>query len=298
MAQSLELTICKMNINDIPKNLIDNFKSGVGVFFVGAGLSRASGLPTWGGLIEELINEAEKLNWVDTAKIDELRSLATDNSKFLFLAEELKIVLGTAYEEYFERRFVESKPSVTENHRNLVRTNCNLVITINYDDIIERAYNEVFATMPNSFIYSDAKKAANNFWKNHFFILKAHGDVKTDATSVILSQQDYRKVLYREPGYRNLLQSIFTTRSVLFVGVSMSDPEFNQLLDYLHDSYHGGGPTHYLLIEQDRTNGTLTRRFKDDFKIEVIMFENSKGDYAELSEFLKLLADIAPKENH
>lgn len=288
-----------MEESNLPKNLLENFRSGNGVFFVGSGISRNSGLPTWDGLIEELIKEAEKLDWVSEGKIDELRSLATDHSKFLFLAEELKIVLGSAYEEYFERRFVEDKPEVTNNHRNLVRANCNLIITINYDDIIERAFNEQFSTMPNSFIYSDAKKAANNFWKGHFFILKAHGDVKTDATSVILSQQDYRKVLYREPGYRNLLQSIFTTRSVLFLGVSMSDPEFNQLLDYLHDSYHGGGPTHYLLIEDDKTNGSLVRRFKDDFKIEVIKFDNSNGDFSELSRFLELLAKQAPRDvNH
>lgn len=279
---------------DLPIELIENFQNNLGVFFVGAGLSIDAGYPTWDGLIGELIGEAEKVSWVSNEKIVEYKKLIKDSSKFLFLAEELRVELGSHFTKYMEKRFQYSTNNPTKNHELIVTTQSSLVVTINYDDLIEQAFNRLYRTYPNVFIYSQAREAANNFWKNRFFILKAHGDAKRDIDTLILSQKDYRKTLYREPGYRSLLQSIFTTKSIFFVGVSLNDPEFNQLLDFLHDSYHGGGPTHFLLVEKEKNMETLSRRYFDDFNIQTIPYENSKGDHAELTRILEFLQAEAP----
>lgn len=285
-----------MTKDDLPKELIDNFKSNSGVFFVGAGLSSASGFPTWDGLIGELIAEAEKVSWVPKEKIFEYKKLVTDTSKFLFLAEELRVELGSHFTKYMEQRFQYTSNTFQKNHELIVKTECSLIVTINYDDLLEQAYNSVYRIYPNAFIYSQAREAANNFWKNRFFILKAHGDANRDIDTLILSQKDYRKVIYREAGYRSLLQSIFTTKSILFVGVSLNDPEFNQLLDFLHDSYHGGGPTHYLLVDKEKSMETMSRRYFDDFNIQTITFDNVNGDYAEVTKILEVLNTEAPRK--
>ena len=281
---------------DLPKELIENFQNNLGVFFVGAGLSIAAGYPTWDGLIGELIAEAEKVSWIPKEKIAEYKKIIGDSSKFLFLAEELRVELGSHFTKYMEQRFQFSSHKHTKNHELIVTTESSLVVTINYDDLIEQAYNAVFRAYPNAFIYSQAREAANNFWKDRFFILKAHGDAKRDIDTLILSQKDYRKTLYREPGYRSLLQSIFTTKSIFFIGVSLNDPEFNQLLDFLHDSYHGGGPTHYLLIEKQKSMETISRRYFDDFNIQTITFDNVKGDYLELTKALEILQKESPRK--
>lgn len=285
-----------MTKENIPKELIENFQNNQGVFFVGAGLSTAAGYPTWDGLIGELISEAEKVTWVPKEKTEEYKKLIGDSSKFLFLAEELRVELGSHFTKYMEKRFQYASHKHTQNHEYIVKTTSSLVLTINYDDLIEQAYNSVYKSYPNAFIYSQSREAANNFWKNRFFILKAHGDAKRDIDTLILSQKDYRKTLYREPGYRSLLQSIFTTKSIFFVGVSLNDPEFNQLLDFLHDSYHGGGPTHFLLIEKQKSMETLSRRYFDDFNIQTIIYDNSNGDYSELTKVLKFLQAEAPRK--
>lgn len=281
---------------DLPKDLIDNFQDNLGVFFVGAGLSIAAGYPSWDSLIGELISEAEKVSWVPKEKITEYKKLTGDSSKFLFLAEELRVELGSHFTKYMEQRFQFSSHKHTKNHELIVTTESSIVITINYDDLIEQAYNTIYRVYPNAFIYSQAREAANNFWKNRFFILKAHGDAKRDIDTLILSQKDYRKTLYREPGYRSLLQSIFTTKSIFFVGVSLNDPEFNQLLDFLHDSYHGGGPTHYLLIEKQKSMETISRRYFDDFNIQTITYDNAKGDFMELTKTLEILKGESPRK--
>ena len=282
-----------MDISNIPRQLVDNFRSNLGTFFVGAGLSIPVGFPSWEQLLKELIVEAKKISYISPEKIKEYEAMMGDNTKFLFLAEDLKFELGGKYYEYMENRFNVSGVKPTRTHELLVNIPTNLIITINYDNLIEKAYDNLHGEYPNPFTYSQSLEAANNFWKGKFFVLKAHGDAKQDVNSLILSQKDYRRVLYRESGYRSLLQAIFTTKSILFLGVSFSDPEFNQLLDYLHYSYHGGGPTHYLLIQEEKMNNTLARRFQEDFKIETIKYSNVKKDHKEVESFLKILEKAA-----
>lgn len=277
----------------IPAELLENFSKNTGVFFVGAGLSIQAGLPTWESLIKELIGVAEKQLWFNADKTKEYDALIKDG-QFLFLAEELKTDLGSSYNDYMEERFVSKNYEPTENHEYIAKTQASLIITINYDRLIEKGYNKVYGDYPEPYLYSDSRAAANLFWKGRFFVLKAHGDAKKDIESIVLSQKDYRRTLYREPGYRSLLQSIFTTKSILFIGVSLTDPEFNQLLDYLHDSYHGGGPKHYLLISKDKCMPTMSRRFFNDFNIETIVYENTDGKHTAITEFLKELSEKAP----
>lgn len=277
------------NSNIIPNDLIKNFKENHGVFFIGAGLSMGAGYPGWEGLLKGLISAANKQRWISKEKIADYKKMINDSSKFLFIAEDLKNELGQSFYDYMEKVFSEEKKSPTTTHKTLVNIKTSLLLTINYDELLEKAYNEVHGEYPNSFVYSQSREAANNFWQDKFFILKAHGDAKRDVKSLILSQKDYRKVLYRETGYRSLLQAIFTIKSIVFLGVSFNDPEFNQLLDYLHDSYHGGGPIHYLIIDEDSVNNTLAKRYKEDFNIFTLAFDNSKKDYSFNNSFLKFL---------
>lgn len=285
------------DINKIPQELIENFQNNNGALFVGAGLSMGAKLPDWKGLLSLMIEEADKISWIHKDKIAEYRQLVDDNTKFLMIAEDLKTELGRHYSDFLTRTFVDYSGTPTENHDSLVRINSNLIITINYDDLIETAYNNAYGKYPVKVSYNQVKEAANNFWKGRFFILKAHGDAKTDVDTLILTQRDYRRTLYREPGYRGLLTSIFTTKSILFLGVSMNDPEFNQLLDYLHDSYHGGGPIHFLLVDEDKNYKIVAKRFEEDFNIHTITYNNSRKDYGEVNEFLSYIQNQAPNPN-
>ncbi|GHB82826.1 SIR2 family protein [Persicitalea jodogahamensis] len=282
------------DVNIVPSELIENFQEGRGAIFVGAGLSIDAGFPSWGGLLNELIDESRKLKWINDDKINQYVDLISDSSKFLFVAEDLKLELGTKFWDYMSERFAEHDKTPTLNHELIVQINSSLLITINYDDLLEQAYTKAYGKYPPKFIYNQSREAANNFWKNRFFILKAHGDASLDVNTLILTQKDYRKTLYRELGYRSLIQAIFTTKSILFVGVSMNDPEFNQLIDYLHDCYHGGGPKHYLLLDESENNSTIARRYSEDFNILTISYQNPLKDYKEITEFLSYVQTSCP----
>ncbi|MDF2449467.1 MAG: hypothetical protein K0R26_1971 [Bacteroidota bacterium] len=274
-----------------PKEAIENFKKKQACFFVGAGLSIGAGFPSWTGLINKLIVEVENLPWYNKDKVAEYKQLANDQTKFLFLAEDLKSELGGKFNDLLGEWFGKPDAQPTKNHELLVSVPSDLVLTINYDRLIENAYSQVKGHFPRVYTYTqeDSRQAANLFWKQEFFILKAHGDASKNPLGLILSQKDYRKTLYREAGYRSLLQTIFTSKSIFFIGVSLNDPEFIQLMDFLHESYHGGGPEHYVLLEESNIPQTIIRRYLEDFKIHTITYKNDSGTHAEITECLEFI---------
>ena len=272
--------------NKLPKELFENFRNKRACFFVGAGLSIPAGFPTWGGLLDKLIQELADRGNTAKEKFEDYEVMKKDPSKFLFLAEDLKSEIGNKFFDLMEEWFGQPDVIPTVNHELLVQIPSNLTITINYDRLIENAYNKLHGYTPNYYTYKQSREAANSFWKEKYFVLKAHGDANSDPQGLILSQKDYRKTLYRESGYRSLLQTVFSTFSVVFIGVSLNDPEFNQLLDYLHDSYHGGGPTHYALLEESKTPNTLAKRYLEEFKVQSIVYKNEVGDHSDITTFL------------
>jgi SIR2-like domain len=279
----------------IPNEVFESFKNRNSCFFIGAGLSVGAGYPTWQGLLEKLIQILEQDQWFNKSKLDDYKQLVSDPNKFLFLAEDIKTEMGGRFSELMKEWFGKPNAEPTENHLLLAQIPSDLIITINYDRLIENAFNRINGYFPNVYTYRDSKEMANLFWKRDFFILKAHGDASQNPDGLILSQRDYRKTLYRETGYRSLLQSIFSTKSIFFIGVSLNDPEFNQLLDYLHDSYHGGGPQHYLLMDTEKIPPTLQKGYLEHFKIRTITYENPDGKHGAVTDFLKILREELPQ---
>lgn len=274
-----------------PMDMIDSFKEKSSIFFIGAGISMEAGLPSWGKLIKDLIDLASKQPWCGADKVEEYNKLLAEGNNFLLLAEELKSELGSLFYDFMESTFGKPDIKPTETMESVLGFNSNIILTSNYDRLIENTYTKIHGYPPPTFTYSQSREIANNYWKQKFFVLKAHGDAFSDVQGIILSQRDYRKTLYRELGYKSILQSIFSTKSVFFVGTSMTDPEFNLLLDYLHESYSGGGPTHYLLISDEKANPIIQKRFFEDFKIQTITYQNNSGCHSEINEYLKILKE-------
>ena len=269
-----------------PVEMMKSFQKKSSVFFVGAGISTEAGLPNWVDLITNLIQLASKQPWCGEDKIKEYTKLLKEGNNFLLLAEELKSEMNKTFYDYIESVFGKPNIKATPTMESILSIESNMILTSNYDRIIENTYTKLNGYSPPTFTYSQSREIANNYWKEKFFILKAHGDAFSDVQGIILSQRDYRKTLYREIGYKSILQSIFSTKSVFFVGTSMTDPEFNLLLDYLHESYSGGGPTHYLLISSEKANPIIQKRFFEDFNIQTIIYENNSGKHSEVKDYI------------
>jgi hypothetical protein len=141
--------------------------------------------------------------------------------------------------------------------------------------------------LDSAYTHSQAPNFVDALWKKKFFILKAHGDVD-HKTEMILTERDYRDIIFRSAGYQSALSAIFTTKSILFLGASLSDPETRMLLAFLHDAFHGSGARHYALVSKSEFSETLASRWRKDYKVELLTYEPTTGR-PEIAAFLTLL---------
>jgi hypothetical protein len=244
-------------------------------------------------LLQDLIGLCEAKHFIDAAHRLELeKMLATgDSQKLLMVAQELS-------DRFTRPHFVGEIARIFKNpsakpqavHRELPKIPFRLVLTTNYDKLVENAYAAAMAVVPPIFTHVNPGGIADGLSNDEFCIVKAHGTVD-DAENIIITEKDYRSIIFRASGYRAVLSAIFTTMSVLFVGVSLEDPEVRLLLSYLHEAFHGSGANHYVLVSEDRFSTTIASRWQKDFKVECIRYHPTSG-HPEVLKFLRLLPHV------
>jgi len=220
------------------------------------------------------------------------RGLLARPEKFLMVAAAIKSELGPIFDETVERIFVNSGAKPTDLHRALVGLDkLAFMLTINYDSLIEDAFQNAGKKISaNSFV--DAGDVHRRLSKREFFLLKAHGDANRVGNGIVLTEVDYRALLYGNPGYRSILSVMFTMYSIVFVGASMADPEINLLLGYIADAFSSSsGPVHYALLADEDITEAERERWMKDFKVHIIKISKA-DDYKELTEFIQVLATV------
>lgn len=277
----------------IPGKLKEAYQANRCAILVGAGASAGAGLPLWGMLLDNMINAATDYNVISAGKAAQYKQLATKPDKYLMVASGLKEDLGSYFDEFIEGTFISPKPQPTQLHEAIVALDkLQFVLTTNYDTLIERACR---AKNPDVSVctFRDTGDIQRRLAKREFFILKAHGDATKVGNGIILTDADYRELLFRQRGYQSLLSAMFTMFSIVFVGASMTDPEIMLLLNYIADAFTpSAGPCHFAALAQEDITDVEKDRWFKDFNIQLIPV--SKADnYAELTEFLVALRAAA-----
>lgn len=273
----------------IPDALKQSYAAGRCAVLVGAGASKGAGLPLWSELLTKMIDAAVAHRVIDDAREAEYRALVARPEKFLMVASGLKDNLRSHFDPFIEETFLAPKPKPTPLHQALVSLDkLQFVVTTNYDTLLERAYRKLDDDV-SVCSFTDTGEVQRRLSRREFFILKAHGDATKLGNKIILTDADYRNLLFNQRAYQSLLSAMFTMFTVVFVGASMTDPEISLLLSYIADSFSpGAGPTHYALMSEEDITQVERDRWLNDFKIQLITV--SKADnYAELTEFLTAL---------
>lgn len=279
---------------DIPGTLRDAYAHRRCSMYVGAGMSQGAGLPSWGGLLNELIDYADQNLPAFRDKIPEYRKLVDDPSKFLMLATELKEVLLGSFNDYIADRFGDRALKHTKDHDLLVGLDgIRFIITTNYDSLIEDAFIAATAKRIPAYNYRQVGSVQRHLLKQEFFIFKAHGDAETVGEGIILTEQDYRKLMFEERAYQSLLATMFTMTTMVFVGASMADPELRLLLQFISSAFQSDGPPHFAVMAEEEMGMVEMERWRKDFNVQFIPI-SSADNYADLTTFLTELAAIPP----
>ncbi len=277
----------------IPSKLKEAYLANRCAILVGAGASAGAGLPLWGRLLDDMVNAALAHAVISPAKAAQYRQLATKPDKYLMIASGLKDDLRVYFDEFIEATFIAPKPAPTGLHEAIVALDkLQFVLTTNYDTLIERACR-IKDPDVSVCTFRDTGEIQRRLSKREFFILKAHGDATKITNGIILTDADYRDLLFRQRGYQSLLSAMFTMFTIVFVGASMTDPEVLLLLNYIADAFTpSAGPSHFAAMAQEDITDVEKDRWFKDFNIQLIPV--SKVDnYAELTEFLVALKNVA-----
>lgn len=200
------------NITEIVRTyqfLLQEMSAGNAVLFCGAGVSQGR-YPSWRQLVSELATEA---------------GLPAREVDYLDLLQWYVEARGReALEQYLVRTFgVQVEP--TELQRILARFPWDVVFTTNYDRLLEQALyeqgREVDVIVEDTQVGRVTERSRTTLVKMHGCISHPH--------SLVATREDYDAYDLQHPATITYLQSLLSTRTFLFVGFSLRDPNFRDI---------------------------------------------------------------------
>lgn len=215
------------------------------IIFVGSGIPLWSGLPSWSGLIERLAEFCEKNGLDSNAILKPLRQ----NELLMAASYGLFQLSPNQFGEFLREACLFDKSSPHEIYEKIVKLGPNCFITTNYDSLLEQTFKKhskkELRVVLNSHLTSIpdviAARAEN-------FIFKPHGDL-SDVDNIVLTQEQYRKILHGDKAQvRKALETLLSTRPILYVGFGLRDPDFIHITESIRETYKGATRDHYAIV--------------------------------------------------
>lgn len=217
--------------------------------FLGAGISVSCGLPDWETLLISLseVTDSWEAHYAD---YDNVANIARD----AFGDKFNSVVADCLYKEGLE---------ISESALAIARSGVKSLVCFNFDDVMEEIYQS--ECIRHSVVLNGEKFSLNN---DHVTIFHPHGylgrfDSKEEQqrSEIVLSKSDYEGLYQQHYCLTNLIQlSMLMTKTVLFVGMSMTDPNIIRLLIKAREA--GVWNWHYALMkaeDEDYVKGQVKR---------------------------------------
>jgi hypothetical protein len=178
---------------------------------------------------------------------------------------------------YLRQVFVTPRFAVSELHKIILDIDPKIIVTTNYDQIYDHYCNAGRATNGYNICKYYERFAIDDIRSTIRLVIKAHGCV-SDATKIVLSRSSYYAARRDFPGFYQLLDAVFLTHTLLFIGCSLTDPDIQLVLENANISVPSSHP-HYALVEKIR-HPSIRAALKTTHNIELIEYPKGKHDGA------------------
>lgn len=185
---------------------------------------------------------------------------------------------------YIRSVFVVPKFKPSPIHEVVLEVDPKIVVTTNYDTIYDLyCTNGTAVNGYNICRYYDTH-AVDAIRSTVRLVLKAHGCV-SDPTKIVLGRSSYFKARRDYPGFYAILDALFLTHTLLFIGCSLTDPDIQLVLENVNISAPSAYP-HYALVEKTR-HSAIAQAIRSAHNIQLI--EYPKGQHANAVDALTML---------
>ena len=217
-----ECAICKNNKPfDLPTEIIDAAEKGDLVLFCGAGIS-TEGKNVMPYSFYSSIREELKIENTDL-------SFSTLMQKYCDQPNGRKKLLRKIRERFeYIHSFPELERQATAFHRELSEIPyIQTIVTTNWDTYFEDHCGAIPITIPADFAFLDDKSR---------FVIKIHGSID-NLSSLIATSEDYQNCFKQlQNGVIGAqLKTLLATKTVVFIGFSFGDEDFEQIMYYLRN---------------------------------------------------------------
>ena len=268
------------------------------VIFVGAGVSRNSGVCSWWDLVKKIaieigyndICEKCELKYLTTTEGDESNVSCMFNNRpcqheFSFSSEEFLKIPQYYYEKKDKTEYLKLLHDVfcksydpNELDELIVALEPEHIITTNYDHLIEDVKN------PNISNYTVIKSDDDLLEKGRHgrkYIIKMHGDID-NLDNIVLKEDDYLTYSLNHELLEIYIKSILIDKTILFIGYSLGDNNLKLIMSYINyfaNTLKIKHPPHYLAVN------------KIDHEVRETNYWFNKGvelvDLSSVSDFMK-----------
>ncbi|WP_046228170.1 SIR2 family protein [Paenibacillus dauci] len=260
MNQIIEIAEWKVRRTHHLQKIKQDLRSNKLALFLGAGVSRSAGIPTWDILLEKINasvyqemrkSEGKLKNFKTTQEEDkiltDLLSQLGDDSPIIN-ASFLESNLGAMSlpKEVHKALYGRTRKKFTSptlkwlaklcNHRGIYQV--QNVITFNYDDLLEQHLKDIPVTCKS------ISKEEDEVDSNCLPVYHVHGylpqfNKTNELNPIVLTEKSYHDMYTNSFSWSNITQlSILKGNTCLFIGLSMSDPNMRRILDIAASKNH------------------------------------------------------------
>lgn len=214
-------------LNEFSKAVADDASA----IFIGAGVSMGAGYPSWKVLLKEIGDELG----VRSDDVHDLTALAQWSiRKAAGKTQVLKVI----------RDEIGPDRAIPELLDIIARLPCRNLWTTNYDRLIERSFAAIGRPIDP---ISSARDLSIRSRAGATRLFKMHGTVD-NLNDIVISTDDYELYRVNRGSFLTVLQAHMTSFSMLFVGLSFTDPNVRHVLAMIRESFSANPPEHFAIV--------------------------------------------------
>lgn len=245
--------------HNLPQSLIDAIKNNTLIPFVGAGVSMGIKdnqdnriFKSWtNSLLDavEILNNEQKTKEATAIKA----LLDLPDVDYLEIASKIHKYLNSHWNTYLKQTFDKSFETINQDSlqipKEILKIN-NLVITTNYDNVLNWAYNNENKDLiewDKKALYGQVESLKQNPSKQTIWYL--HGKI-SNPDDIVFTKESYEETYKENSGAIEVLKSHLLTKSFLFCGFSLDDQYIKMQMEKLKEIFGTNLSKHYMIIQK------------------------------------------------